>query len=999
MSSATTPQAVADDPLQLALEEAEQFLQDDTAMQGFSIDSDDEDDRATNGNGNKANQAPGSALDHPLQDPLKQEGATQWNQPPLSTTSTDTTATATTASTFVHPQMGTPTANMTPSHTNGFPPVQPTSYGQHNNTPNAMTPNTNAGAAGLWKAQTFQFAGQLASMAKTAATQMQDIAQGVHVPTQSTPMQAHTHVQPIPEAYSATPQAPPAPLDSAQTATWMAQHVEDVLMEGERVLMLFAAGQVYDSGNQAPLMEAAAAAASSSPGSGVTWGCAVTYYRLLLFPIADSSNAQDSTSVTSPMNGSSGPMKHPTDRPESWNTACWPRLPSSSSRLLLQIPLASIDKVEKTVFATRSGVPTPPAASPSSLLMNGGAAATGATGGSNSVIGLVITGKDNGRQLRFTTPFYADTLRAHESLQTYAFPGRRNLGYLFAFESKRNKVMNSLVVDQQTGQKKVTLEPTPKRFDGVQEFTRQFQKGANDQGHCPWTIWTSINATYQTCMSYPNVLAGPASLDENMPEGARVIRNCAVFRSENRFPVLTWSSGVDGASLWRASQPKVGLQGNRSSADELLLKHIFESAASANALSHSSNPPAPLSLSRAMLVQLTGSTDLQNWVVSSDQISRGRTSSVNPTVLKILDLRPRSSAMANRTGGYGYENTSYYTGTTLQFCNIGNIHAVRDAYQKVSQLCTSPSTNDLNWHSSLEDTKWTSSIRTILAAAWEAAYWVHIHRLPVLLHCSHGWDRTGQVAVLAQLLLDPFYRTRKGFATLVEKDFMSFGHPFHTRCAHGEGRGESGGASAATGTDEGQKSPIFIQFLDCVFQLVNQYPECFEFNTKYLLCMSEHIYSCRFGNFLCDSEREREMVAGIRQRTHCIWDYLESRDDTRNSNFCEQTAGGVMLMPLPTLMRNVTLWIDRHAMHGSKATMRWLPADIDFSGAPKGFENDQQGPLATTHEAQELIIGNTATNKLSSSHVGSENQKEVGSDTLPSVKLSGSDEEGEDIPF
>jgi protein tyrosine/serine phosphatase len=52
---------------------------------------------------------------------------------------------------------------------------------------------------------------------------------------------------------------------------------------------------------------------------------------------------------------------------------------------------------------------------------------------------------------------------------------------------------------------------------------------------------------------------------------------------------------------------------------------------------------------------------------------------------------------------------------------------------------------------------------------------------PVLVHCSDGWDRTAQVCALAQLLLDTHYRTIDGFRTLVEKEFVSFGHQFHIR--------------------------------------------------------------------------------------------------------------------------------------------------------------------------------------------------------------------------
>jgi len=42
-----------------------------------------------------------------------------------------------------------------------------------------------------------------------------------------------------------------------------------------------------------------------------------------------------------------------------------------------------------------------------------------------------------------------------------------------------------------------------------------------------------------------------------------------------------------------------------------------------------------------------------------------------------------------------------------------------------------------------------------------------------LVHCSDGWDRTGQVCSLTQLILDPYYRTIEGFAVLIEKDWYA----------------------------------------------------------------------------------------------------------------------------------------------------------------------------------------------------------------------------------
>lgn len=42
----------------------------------------------------------------------------------------------------------------------------------------------------------------------------------------------------------------------------------------------------------------------------------------------------------------------------------------------------------------------------------------------------------------------------------------------------------------------------------------------------------------------------------------------------------------------------------------------------------------------------------------------------------------------------------------------------------------------------------------------------------VLVHCSDGWDRTAQVCSVASLLLDPYYRTVKGFMVSLVTTFL-----------------------------------------------------------------------------------------------------------------------------------------------------------------------------------------------------------------------------------
>jgi len=94
----------------------------------------------------------------------------------------------------------------------------------------------------------------------------------------------------------------------------------------------------------------------------------------------------------------------------------------------------------------------------------------------------------------------------------------------------------------------------------------------------------------------------------------------------------------------------------------------------------------------------------------------------------------------------------------------------------------------------------------------------------VLVHCSDGWDRTTQLVSLAELMLDPYYRTFEGFQVLIEKEWLEFGHKFADRCGNWD----------AT-EDLYERCPIFLQWLDCVHQIIIQYEDYFEFNVKYLV--------------------------------------------------------------------------------------------------------------------------------------------------------------------
>lgn len=70
-------------------------------------------------------------------------------------------------------------------------------------------------------------------------------------------------------------------------------------------------------------------------------------------------------------------------------------------------------------------------------------------------------------------------------------------------------------------------------------------------------------------------------------------------------------------------------------------------------------------------------------------------------------------------------------------------------------------------------------------------------------------------------------------------------------------------------TDPKEVSPVFTQFLECVWQLSEQFPCVFEFNERYLIEIHNQVYACQYGNFIGNCQKERlDMRWGKTARTH-----------------------------------------------------------------------------------------------------------------------------------
>ena len=148
------------------------------------------------------------------------------------------------------------------------------------------------------------------------------------------------------------------------------------------------------------------------------------------------------------------------------------------------------------------------------------------------------------------------------------------------------------------------------------------------------------------------------------------------------------------------------------------------------------------------------------------------------------------------------------------------------------------------------------------------------HGIHNYIQSIDDFDLTTQICSIIQILLDPYFRTIIGFAVLIEKEWVSFGHPFSLRNACNNNK-----------LKRKERSPIFIQFLFVVCQFIFQFPTAFEFNEEFLLFLTEEIYTNKYGTFLFDSEKNLNEFKA-RDLTVSIWsDVFLNKYKFYNSNY------------------------------------------------------------------------------------------------------------------
>ena len=237
----------------------------------------------------------------------------------------------------------------------------------------------------------------------------------------------------------------------------------------------------------------------------------------------------------------------------------------------------------------------------------------------------------------------------------------------------------------------------------------------------------------------------------------------------------------------------------------------------------------------------------------------------------------------------------YQESCTITCLGLPNEAQVQEALKTLAVICTEnrPIISSSSWLEDIDKSPWLEYLSKLLLGATSVVDNIN-DGYPVVIQSESGVGILSVLSAIIQLILDPHFRTVKGLCLLIEKDIIYYGHKF-------------GNFTGKKSIDE--YSFIFLMFLDCVWQLIQQYPLSFQYREDLLLYLINSCYSCQYGTFVVTCCKDRNE---FQKKTSSVWSYIYDNENQFLNPLYKKYDGCLKINPGKNRLR---LWSSFYLRH------------------------------------------------------------------------------------
>lgn len=218
----------------------------------------------------------------------------------------------------------------------------------------------------------------------------------------------------------------------------------------------------------------------------------------------------------------------------------------------------------------------------------------------------------------------------------------------------------------------------------------------------------------------------------------------------------------------------------------------------------------------------------------------------------------------------------------FDFLNLPTKDNLISALSKITPLLESDAPVDEEFFKIVDNSAWLTYVSDVLHLVGRL---VRKMKGETILIQNGGpeSDMDSTLVCLILLSCDSYYRTLRGFCTLLQKEWISYSHrwsetsPTSATAAPPPGASSGGGGTSGTREERRNIDVSFVFFLNCVAEMIQQRPTWFEFTDELLLFLAEAAHSYRFSSFFFDSESDRQHALPD-SSFPSVWQYVLGKD-------------------------------------------------------------------------------------------------------------------------